>query len=248
MPPPPGGGYVGYQPYGAPQNNGIIDIGSMFSWAFKKFSQNPVPMILLAVPVVLVGIIQYFVSNVITDAIVDNCTTEDILNGRSCGSSFASGILANVLVGLIFGIITYILYVGVYRAALKVTRGEVPDFSHLTSTENLGAYIVTSIVVGLCVVVGFALCILPGIVAAMFLSFAPMASLDTGAGVGDAFKRSIEIAKKNIGPIIVIAIALFVINLLAGLTLGLLYLVTLPIQALLVANAYRQGCGEVLAP
>jgi len=248
MPPPPGGGYVGYQPYGAPQNNGIIDIGSMFSWTFKKFAESPLPMILLALPVVVLGIIQYFVSDAINDAIVDTCTTEDILNGRSCGSSFLSGIIAAVLVALIFGIITYILYVGVYRAALKMTRGEAPDFNHLTSTENIGPYFVTSIVVGLCVVVGFALCILPGIIAAMFLSFAPMASLDTGAGVGDAFKRSIEIAKRNIGPIIVIAIALFVFNLAAGLSFGLLYLVTLPIQALLVANAYRQGCGEALAP
>ena len=248
-PPPPGGGVPGgYQPYNPGAPSGTIDIGSMFNWAFAKFGANAVPFILLALPIVVLGLIRYFVSNAITDSIVNSCTTDDILNGRSCGSSFVSGIIAAVLVALIFGVLIYIVQVGVYRAALKTTRGEVPDFSHLTSAENLVPYIITSIVVGLAIFVGTALCIIPGIIAAMFLSFAPMASLDTGAGVGDALNKSIDISKRNIGPIIVIAIILILINIISGLTLGLLYVVAMPIQALLVANAYRQGSGEPIAP
>ena len=135
-----------------------------------------------------------------------------------------------------------------YRAALKTTRGEVPNFNMLTSTENLVPYFLTSVVVGIAIVVGLALCILPGLVAAVFLSFAPMASLDTGMGVGDACKKSIDIAKRNIGPVIVIGITVIVISFVSGLTLGLLLVVALPIQALLIANGYRQGAGEPVAP
>jgi uncharacterized membrane protein len=89
---------------------------------------------------------------------------------------------------------------------------------------------------------------MPGLIAAFFLAFAPMASLDRGVGVGEAFSSSIDIAKRNVGPIIVLAIVIIAASFLGNLLFGVLWIITLPIQALLVANVYRQGIGEPVAP
>jgi uncharacterized membrane protein len=195
---------------------------------------------------VVLGIIRYFVNNAIVDSL-DDCRVTD--NFRvDCGIGFGKTIAVAVGVGLVFGILIYIAQVGIYRAALKTTRGQAPDFNEILSGENLVPYILTSIVTGICIFVGFAACILPGLIAAFFLSFAPMVSLDRGVGVGDAFSTSIDIAKRNVVPIILLAIVIIVFSFLGNLIFGVLWLITLPIQALLVANVYRQGVGEPIAP
>jgi uncharacterized membrane protein len=225
---------------------GQVDIGQAFSWTFKKLGQYPAPLLLLALPIVVLGIIRYFVNDAIVNSL-DKCRVTDGFQ-VDCGMGIGKTIGVAIGVGLVFGILIYIAQIGIYRAALKTTRGEVPDFGMITSGENLGPYIVTSIVTGICIFVGVAACILPGLIAAFFLAFAPMASLDRGVGVGEAFSTSIDIAKRNVGPIIVLAIVIIVASFLGNLLFGVLWIITLPIQALLVANVYRQGLGEPVAP
>jgi uncharacterized membrane protein len=225
---------------------GQVDIGQAFSWTFRRIGQYPVPLLLLALPLVVLGVIQYFVSSAILDAFED--CTNTVFGTEACTRSFAQTIIAAVIVALIFGVLHYIVQIGIYRAALKTTRGEAPSFDHILSAENVGPYIITTIVTGLAIVVGLALCFLPGLIAAFFLSFAPLASLDSGCGVGEAFSRSADIAKRNVGPMIVLVIVVAVASFIGGLLFGILWIITMPIQALLLAYVYRAGSGEPVAP
>ena len=49
-------------------------------------------------------------------------------------------------------------------------------------------------------------------------------------------------------PMIVLVIVIVAASWLGSLLFGILWLITLPIQSLLVANVYRQGNGEAVAP
>ncbi|MCC6225534.1 MAG: hypothetical protein IT195_03910 [Microthrixaceae bacterium] len=225
---------------------GVADIGAAFNWTFKKLGQHP-QIFLLALPVVLLSLVQFFVNRAIIDS-VDDCNISDDFSSIDCGAGFFTTILIAIGVGIVFGILIYIVQIGIYRAALKMTRGEAPDLAHLTSTENVGPYILTSIVTGICIIAGTLACVIPGIIAAFFLAFAPMVSLDTGASIGDAFRTSMDIAKRNLVPMIVLVIVIVAASWLGSLLFGILWLITLPIQSLLVANVYRQGNGEAVAP
>lgn len=247
-PPPPGGGYQPYAP--GMGSAGTIDIGAAFSWTFSKLQQHLVPFLLLALPLLVLGILQFFVQNAIVDALVTDCsdarTLEELAN---CGSgSFFTTLVAAVIASIIFGLLVWLVQIGIYRAALKTTRGETPDFQDLLQGTNTGAYMITAIVTGLCIFVGLALCVIPGLIAAFFLALAPIDSLDKGSSVTQAFKSSADIAKRNPVPLLIAAVIFGVASYLGRLTFGILFVILLPIAALFVAHIYRQGKGEPIAP
>ncbi len=251
-PPPPGGGYPGggygggYQQYSSQPSQGV-DIGAAFNWAFAKLQQHIGIWLGLAAVVFGVRLVGGIVGNQITDAIVGTCTTEDILRGDGCGDSFWAGILAAVIVAIIFGVLAALLAIGVQRAALRTSLGEAPSFDHLTSTQFLGAYVATAIVAGLLTFVGLALCIIPGLVAIFFLQFAPLASLDTGENVGSAFKRSVAIAQANAVPCLLLLLVNAVSAWLQGVLFGVLTIVLLPISTLVTVHVFRQANGQPIA-
>jgi uncharacterized membrane protein len=231
-------------------STGTIDIGAAFSWTFSKLQQHLVPFLLLALPLLVLGVVQNFVQRAITDAFIQDCsearTLEELAN---CGSgSLGTTILGSALTSLFFGALIWLVQIGIYRAALKTTQGGTPDFQDLLQGTNTGAYLITAIVTGLCIFVGFALCVIPGVLAAFFLALAPIDSLDKGSSVGEAFKSSIDIAKRNPVPLIVSALIFTAAGMLGSLTFGILFVILFPITALYVAHIYRQGKGEPIAP
>lgn len=250
MPPGGGAGYTGgYQPYTpgmTPQTAGTADIGSAFSWAFAKFQQHIGQFLVLSGVIFVVNLIGQIVTNQLAESTVDGLRIDD--NGNLVDSSnFWSGLVGTLVLGIIFGILVAILRIGIYRAALKVTRGGAPAIGDLTSTEHLVPFIITSIVTGLAIVIGTILCILPGIVAAFFFAIAPLYSLDRGAGVGDAIGKSASAATKNVGPFIVLMILGWLIGFVDGFAYGVPGLFLYPILALLSAHIFRQINGEAIA-
>lgn len=251
MPPPADGGFSGgYQPYQpgmAPAGRaGTADIGSAFSWSFAKIGQHIVPFLMLSGVIFVVNLIGQLVTNSLAES-TGNAFTVDANGNLVNSGNFWSGLAGTIVLGIIFGIIVAILRIGIYRAALKVTRGGTPAITDLTSTENLVPFIITAIVTGLAIVVGTILCILPGIVAAFFFAIAPLYSLDRGDGVGSAISNSASAATKNVVPFLVLMVVGWFIGFLDGFLFGVPGLVLYPILALLSAHVYRQINGEPIA-
>lgn len=254
--PPPGGGYGGYQGY-TPSPNGVgtIDVGTVLSWAVAKYQQHAPILIGLSAVVAVVT----FLGNFTITTLQDQTLRLDDDGNFVVRGEFWSGLFGSILLSIALSIVTLLLTIGITRAALKVTRGQAPSFGDLLESTHLVNYIVVAIVVALLTGIGLVLCVLPGLLVMFFMMMAPIHALDTGAGVGDAISRSIDIVKANVVPIIVLVLLSMAVNILAsifgsvgGAAVGafipaVVQALLLPFTTLASAAAYRQGNGEALA-
>ena len=238
-PPPPPGGYgggggAGAPPPGQPYGGGgapRLDVGEAVSYGWNKFQQYAKEFILLVLAAVViiavVQVIQFAVS-------------------RSA-SGFFSLILSLVLSVVAF-IVGFLVQAGVWRAGLAVTRGEAPSFSMFTDTTNLGPYILTILLVGLGAIVGFVLCIIPGIIWLIFTAYAPLLSLDKGMGPGDAISTSMNWVKENFGQVFVILLVAYLIYIVGFLICLVGALVSIPVALVAIVYSYRALNNEQVAP
>ena len=120
-----------------------------------------------------------------------------------------------------------IIALGFIRAALVIVDGRRPTLDVLLSTDRLLPYAIASILVGLLVVVGFVLCIIPGFIAMFLLWFFGYAILDApdepGSPARDpiaAMRRSYELASANVGSLLGLAMLCIVINIGGALLCG----------------------------
>ena len=145
-------------------------------------------------------------------------------------------------------IISFIIQAGVYRAGLGVTKGETPSVAQLTETTNIGAYIVTVILVGLGFLVGLFLCILPGIAWLIFTAYAPILALDKGMGPGEAISTSINWVKDNFGQVFVILLVSWVVYIAGAILCGVGLLVSIPVALVAIIYSYRALNQEPVVP
>ena len=263
-PPPPGGGYVpppappggyqAYQPGGFPSGGGQADIGTAFSWTFAKFQQHLIPLLSLSGVIFLVNLVGGVTASKLAETSVDDLRIND--NGVLVNDgNFWSGIIGSILISIVIALLVAFLRIGLLRAALRVTRGETPSFNDLMTGTNLVPYIIVAIVSGILTAIGLVLCVIPGLLVAFFLLFAPIHALDKGAGVGDALNWSFNAVKATLVPCIVLVLIGIVVGIISSFAGGiggavvaaLLGLFIDPISSLLTANLYRQMGNEPIA-
>jgi len=250
-PPPPPPPATTWQDGTAASPTSSVDVGAAASWAFKKFGQYAPVWLMLAGVVFVLRLLQNLFANWMADRSTTNCSPSLAADGTfssNCTTSFTAGIAAGLIGAIIFGILTALASIGIYRAALKTSKGEAPTFADLTSTENLGPYIIVAIVYGLLSAVGLVLCIIPGLLVIFFLQFSPYFALDKGMGVSEAFSSSASVVKR--APLaVILAMIVTAIALVMGTWIwGVLTLVALPFAALFVVNIYRQLNREPVTP
>ncbi len=146
---------------------------------------------------------------------------------------------------LLIVIASILIQIGYTKMFLKMTDGETPKFEELfTHYKLFWKYLGTSILVGLIVIGGFILLIIPGIIWALKYSFAQYVIIDTGTGVKASIKESGLITQgskwKLLGFYVVIGIA----NMLAALVTSFIWqaglLITLPISMFATIYVYRE--------
>src|SRR5262249_39737700 len=146
----------------------------------KKFQQYAGPLIAIVLVIVAVelvgGILRFTIKN------------------------FFFGLLIYAL----FFIVAQILTIGIINAALMITRGETPAVGTVFQTEYLGPFIIGSIIYGAAVFVGTVLCIIPGILAAIFFGFYGFFVLDQHLGGAEAIAASGNLVKEHFGRIFLV--------------------------------------------
>jgi uncharacterized membrane protein/ribosomal protein L40E len=133
---------------------------------------------------------------------------------------------------------------GMYRTAFKQLRGEPISTGDLFSAGDrflplLGA----SIVIGILVMIGAALCVIPAFIVAGALYFTLPLVVERGLGVGEAIQRSRDATR---GDLFMFVLFTLVVLLLAQAGSYLCYvglLVTWPLQFTIAAVAYRDCFG-----
>lgn len=240
--PPPPGGYGGggggfapppAQPYsggGGPEMP-RLDVGSAISYGWKKFQENVGPFIILVIAVFVAIVILQIIQLILTPS------------GGGVGA-----LIWRLFLTVVVYVVSAIIQAGVWRAGLGVTRGEQPEASMLTRTDNIGPYILTTIVVGLGFLVGLILCVIPGIIWLIFTAYAPILALDKGMGPGDAISTSISWVRENFGQVFLILLVSYVIYVAGAILCCVGLLVSIPVALVAMVYSYRALNQETVVP
>jgi len=227
QPPPPG--------YGPPPGGGgqgpALNIGEALSYAWTKFTQNAGPLILVML-VVFVGLAVVSFVN---------------LALRSTIHGVFGFIVISILTTALYLVVAGILQIGLWRSALAVTAGQPVELAKVFSTEELGPYIIATILFGLMVSIGLFLCVIPGIIVAFLGFFYAYFVLDQRQGPTDAIRSSFKLVSDNLGTLIPFAIVVYLVYLAGVILCFIGVLVTGPIALIATAYAYRKLNGQPVA-
>lgn len=228
-------GYAGQQNQPLPGNQ--IDAVDSFSQGAKALFSNFLPWV-LSLLVFIAVIVVLMVLMVVPVAVTASANPD--------GSPAVNTVTVLVMI-LAYGVMiigSFLWALNMYRNAVRQVRGETVTFMDFFRFRGLlpalGMYILMSIIIG----IGLILLVIPGLVAAFFLSYALfLIFARPELGVMGAFKESVEIAKRNPGPTILLIIFAFLLNA-AGSLVVIGVLVTTPLAACMMAHAALKGSGE----
>ena len=238
-PPPPAGGYPppagAYGSPGGPAGYGqrrTFSATDAFTYGWYGFKANIGPLVVIGLVVIAAEIVAGVLQQ-----------------------GFDSWVLS-VALYLVGAFISLVISLGLIRAALAILDGRHPTVEEVISTRDIVPYIIASLLVTACVLVGLLLCIIPGLIAGFLLQFYGYAiadrKVDDLATVAQSdpvgsMRASFQVTSKNVGDLILLALLAFVANLVGALLCGIGLLVSLPVTAIAVAYAWRYFSGGVIA-
>ena len=193
--------------------------GEIFSFGWKKTKENFL---------FLLGILVIF-------ALVS------VLNG-ALQEAFRPqfGVLV-FIIGIAFWLLNVLLELGYFKIVLKLIAGEKPTYRQLYEHYPLFLnFLLASILMGLIILGGFILLILPGIYLAVRLQFVPILVADKGLPPVDAVKAGWNLTKGRWLNVFVFDLLLIGLNILGALALLVGLLVTIPMSSVSFAYFYKK--------
>jgi len=155
--------------------------------------------------------------------------------------SFFPLLFDSPVAGIVSWVLGMVVTLGIMRMSLKFVDGGRGELIDLFETIPLVvSYLIASIVVGIVVVIGFFLFLVPGIYWGARLQFFCWAIIDRRSGPFVAMHDSWEITRGAVLKLIGFMIVLIGVNILGLLALGLGLLVTAPMSLVATAHVYRQ--------
>ncbi|WP_308115328.1 MULTISPECIES: hypothetical protein [unclassified Rhodococcus (in: high G+C Gram-positive bacteria)] len=223
--PPPPGNY-GPGNYGAGNYRGVpttLSVGDAVSFGWNRFKDNAGVWIGIAV---IAAVIQ----------IVINL----IFGGTDTSGDLSAGFGALAIIGTVIStVVGYLIQASLIRGALHEVDGNKPAIGSFFQFGNVAAIILASFLVGILVLVGFVLLIIPGIILTFLTWWTLQFVIDRNQDAITAIKSSVKAISSNAGQLILLALALVGINILGVIPCGLGLLVTIPITMIASTYAYR---------
>lgn len=166
-PPPPPSAMGGPQGTIPPKT-----LGEILSAAFNLYKANAASLILI---VAIVVVPLTFISSLFSGVVFEGSKHTVVLFGQPVeviDRSFGFFLAGALITALISVIISAVLQAAILRAAAQATIGDPvdPQESYRFGFKRLGSVILVSILVGLVVVGGFILLVIPGLIFLVFLS------------------------------------------------------------------------------
>ena len=266
-PPPPAGppptGY-GAPPPGYPPQPGYagppggptfpqFNIGEAVSWAWNKFTQNAVtlvvPVLGYAVVLAILGVVAGVLPAVLGQS--TDTTYTDSYGNTYGGTSVTLGpaSIAVMVIGYLL-----IFLVAIYMAAalvsgsLDIADGKPVSIGSFFKARNLGPVFLTALLVAVGTSIGSLLCIIPGLIFGFLAQFAIAFVVDRSLSPVDSIKASIATARSNIGGALLSWLVQYAVVLVGELLCGIGLLVALPVALLIQVYTYRKlSGGQVVA-
>jgi uncharacterized membrane protein len=199
-----------------------FSIHSCVSFGWGTFQKRPWFFVGASVVIALV----YICASALTSAI-------DVLLGGSAKEPTLLGAFAD------YGLST-LISMGVTAFCLAAhDNPETVDLTQLWRPYPFWKFVGASILVGLLIIVGFILLIVPGIVLALMYMFATFIVIDRGLGPIDAMTESNSITRGHKWPLLGFVCILALINIAGAIALLVGLLVTVPVTSLAFTHAYR---------
>lgn len=146
------------------------------------------------------------------------------------------------LFNLAGAIISLVVSVGAIRISLRLHDGGSAAVGDLFAVDGsvFWRYLLTSILYTLIVTAGLVLLIIPGIIFSVRYVFYGYAVVDSNARPREALAQSAAATRGVWGKVSLFGLAIFLLNILGVLALGVGLLITAPVSALAVAWVYRR--------
>jgi hypothetical protein len=218
-PPPPPGGTGGAGGPGLPQRG----IGEILSTAFEIYKANAASLLMIvAIVVVPLTFISAFIGGVVfapeTETVTIFGESVETVSARTAGAAFLV-----FIVGIVIAVvISAVLQAAIMRGAALGSIGDPVDVdaSYKWGFARFGSVILISILVGLAVLGGLILLIIPGLIfAVMFSVSIPALVVENRRGT-DAMSRSWNLVKGHfwhaVGVIVVAGIIAAVVSGIIG--------------------------------
>lgn len=221
-PPPPQGNYPPPPSFNEAQMPTQLSVGSAIGYGWEKFKQNAL---------VWVGI-------VLIAAII-----QGVLNFVLTSDNFVLSLIFSVIVG----VVALLIQAALVRGALHEVDGIKPAFGSFFQFNNVFAIVIAGVLVGIATGIGYILLVIPGLVVTFFTWWTFQFVIDRGDEPIPAIKASAKAIASNGGTIFVLALALFGLNIVGAILLGIGLLVTIPITIIAGTYAYRVTVGGRVA-
>ena len=213
--------------YGAPaaRTFGTFDAMESLSFGARMLGRDVVQWLIAgAIPAVVM--IVAFIFGMVGITAMSASATSGYSGGyytyeepSAAGDIFGGVGLGVFMLGMVVASALMIIYsLGVYRVSALVFNGQSFTWKDVYNLKDTGKLFGVIFLTALAVNVGMMLCILPGMVLAFLLVFAPaFVVLEPGRNLGDAFSRSLTLAKENVGPTLILVLLSAVIMWIASM-------------------------------
>jgi uncharacterized membrane protein len=149
--------------------------------------------------------------------------------------------LSGILVGILSSILLIIFMMGYMKNCFQTIDGEEPQFSAYGQvSRKFFTYLFATVIYSIIVSIGFALLILPGIYLMVRLNYYAAAIVDEDAGIIESLKRSWQITKGQVMPVLVIFLIIMVLSFIGTLALIVGIFVAIPFIVLIECTTFRR--------
>lgn len=261
-PPPPGGGGYGGPPQppgggygGAPVGGSAPDVGTVVSWSWAKFQANMGQMIIAALAIFVGALVIIGLGFILTFVVLGGdeleCVDRDAFGYCTEYETGGAGLfLTMVILAVTFGlffIYAQVVGSGLIRGMLGVTNGLPFKASDVFKFQNLGPVIITSLLIGAGIMVGYILCVIPAIIFGFLSQYSLYFLIDKNLSPVDSIKASIDLVRNNLGPTIIWYLVSAAIILVGELICFVGLLAAIPVVLLGTAYMYKSLTGQAVA-
>jgi uncharacterized membrane protein len=202
-------------------------VKASFSHGWSVFKKRP----WLMIGAVVIMIVISTISGAVTQSISDQAVS---VYAITIASAFD------------FFVVQMLISMGFIAFTIKASdHPEMAHVSNLWAPHSYFKYLGTSILVTIIFIIGLVLFVIPGIIAAVLLIFAPYLVMDRNEGPITAIKQSFHAVTGHFWGVLLLIIASIVVNIVGVLLIGIGLLVSIPVTLLAMAHAYRLVLGQV---
>jgi uncharacterized membrane protein len=223
-------------------------VGEAFSWAWNKFTQNAMALVVSALVYGVVIGVAYAAS--VLGGGIGGTTTTNTGYGSYTVSTGPSAVglavtFAGYLVAFAVGIFAQAAFLS---GCLDIADGRPVTIGSFFKPRNFGTVILAALIVGILTGIGSVLCVLPGLVVGFFAMFTVPFAIDRSQGAIDALKSSFSTVSSNFGNSFLAWLVQAACVFVGSLACGIGVIVGGPVGALVLIYAYRKLSGGQVVP